>query len=85
MRISGYPSPEQIMTDQKQRENVEYFNCSDNMITSETKYAREINSRNAMAKATISEKKGPFTNKLDVNLRKKLVRCYIWCTAFVWC
>jgi len=23
-----------------------------------------------------------FTSKLDLNLRKKLVKCYIWCMAF---
>ena len=31
-----------------------------------------------MAKAAFNKKKNPFTSKLDVNLRKKLVKCYIW-------
>jgi hypothetical protein len=36
----------------------------------------EIKSMFAMAKVAFN-KKTPFTNKLDLNLRKKLVKCYI--------
>ena len=32
----------------------------------------------AMAKAAFSKKKILFTSKLDLNLRKKLIKCYIW-------
>jgi hypothetical protein len=35
-----------------------------------------------MAKAAFNKKKTLFTSKLDLNLRKKLVKCYIWSTAF---
>jgi hypothetical protein len=31
-----------------------------------------------MAKAAFSKKKTLFTSKLDLNLRKNLVQCYIW-------
>ncbi|PNF26419.1 hypothetical protein B7P43_G16609 [Cryptotermes secundus] len=34
-----------------------------------------------MAKAAFSKKKKLFTSKLDLNLRKKLVKCYIWSIA----
>ena len=37
--------------------------------------------RIAMAKAAFSKKKTLFTSKLDLNLRKKLVKCYIWSMA----
>ena len=30
-----------------------------------------------MAKAAFSKKKNLFTSKLDLNLRKKLIKCYI--------
>jgi hypothetical protein len=40
----------------------------------------EIKSRIAMAIATFSMK-NLFTNKLDLNLRKKLFNCYIWSLA----
>ena len=35
-----------------------------------------------MAKAAFNKKNNLFTNKLDLNLRKKLVKCYIWSMAF---
>jgi hypothetical protein len=42
----------------------------------------------AMAKAAFNKKRILFTNKLDLNLRKKLVKCYIWsiglCGAGTW-
>src|SRR5215510_14043460 len=39
----------------------------------------EINSRIDMAKAAFNKKKkNLFTSTLDLNLRKKLVKCYIW-------
>jgi len=34
-----------------------------------------------MAKAAFNEKKTLFTSKLDLNLRKKLVKCYTWSMA----
>ena len=38
--------------------------------------------RIAMTKAAFSKKKIIFTSKLDLNLRKKLIKCYIWSMAF---
>ena len=35
-----------------------------------------------MAKAAFNKKKTLFTSNLDLNLRKKLVKCYIWSMAF---
>jgi hypothetical protein len=35
-----------------------------------------------MDKAALHRKKTFFTRKLDLNLRKKLVKCYIWSIAF---
>jgi hypothetical protein len=49
------------------------------------KYARctrEIASRNAMAKAEFSKNIDSLASKLDLNLSKKLVACYIWSVAF---
>jgi hypothetical protein len=36
-----------------------------------------------MAKAAFKKKKILFTSKLDLNLRKKLVKCYNWNTVFM--
>ena len=41
-----------------------------------------------MAQAAFNRKKTFFTSKLDLSLRKKLVKCYIWsialCGAGTW-
>jgi hypothetical protein len=40
-----------------------------------------IQSRIAMEKAAFNKKKALFTSKMDLELRKKLVKCYIWSIA----
>jgi hypothetical protein len=80
-RISRQPSQIQIMIHQKQPGNVEYFNFLDIMKT----YARctqEIKSRLVMKKVAFNKKNSLFTDKLDLNLRKKQVNCYIWNVVF---
>jgi hypothetical protein len=69
------------MIDQKQSENVEYSNYLGSMITNDARCTREIKSSIAMAKVAFNKKKNLFTSKLDLNLRKKLVKCYIWSVA----
>jgi hypothetical protein len=75
------------MIDQKQLESEEYLNYLGRMITNNARCKREIKSRIAMAKAAFN-KKNLFTSKLDLNLSKKLVKCYIWsialCGAETW-
>jgi hypothetical protein len=70
-----------IMTDQKQLENVEYFNYLGSLVTNYARCTSEIKSRIAMAKAAFNKKKNLFTSKLDLNLSKKLEKCYIWSIA----
>jgi hypothetical protein len=41
----------------------------------------EIKCRIAMAKAAFNKKRTLFTGTLDLELRKKLVKCYIWSIA----
>jgi len=48
------------------------------MLTNDGRCTCEKKSRIAMAKAAFSKKKILFTRKLDLNLRKKLIKCYIW-------
>jgi hypothetical protein len=59
---------------------VEYFSYLGSMITSNTRCTHEIKSRIFVAKATFN-KKALFTSKLDLNLKKKLVKCYVWSIA----
>jgi hypothetical protein len=51
------------------------------MITNDARCTRDIKSRLAMAKAAFNKNKNLVTSKLDLNLRKKLVKCYIWSIA----
>jgi hypothetical protein len=51
------------------------------MITNDARCTREIKSRTAMAKAAFIKTTTLFTSKLDLNLRKELVNCYIWSIA----
>jgi hypothetical protein len=68
------------MIEKKQLQNVEYFKYLGSMIANDARCIREIKSRIVMAKAAFN-KKNLFTSKLDLNLRKKLVKCYIWSVA----
>jgi len=80
MRISRQPTPITIMIDQKQLKNVEYFKYLGSMLTNDGRCTCEIKYRIAMEKAAFNKKKKKtlFTSKLDLNLRKKLVKCYSW-------
>jgi hypothetical protein len=51
------------------------------MITNNARCTCGIKSRIAMAKAAFNKKKDSFTRKLDLNLRAKLLKCYIWSIA----
>jgi hypothetical protein len=67
---------------------VKYFNYLGSMITNDATCIREIKSWIAIAKAAFNKEKSLFTSKLDLNLGKKVVKCYIWsialCGAQTW-
>jgi hypothetical protein len=62
---------------------VEYLNYLDSITTNDARCTCEVKSRTAMAKAAFNRKKKKtlFTSKLDLNLRKELVKCYNRSTA----
>jgi hypothetical protein len=78
MRISGQPLPVKIMIDQKQLENVKSFKYLGNILTNDGRCTCEIKCRIAMAKAAFNKKRTFFFFFLDLELRKKLVKCYVW-------
>jgi hypothetical protein len=80
-RISRQLSATQSMIDQKQPENVGYVNFLGSTITNGARYTHEIKYRIVMAKAAFNKKKTFLTRKFDLNLSKKLVKCYIWSVA----
>jgi hypothetical protein len=62
-------------------ENVDYFNCVGSMATNDASCTNEIKSRIARVKVAFNRKKTLFTRKLDLNLSKTPVKCYIWSIA----
>jgi hypothetical protein len=89
MRISRQPLPVKIMIDQRQLENVESFKYLGSILTNNGRCTCEIKCSIAMAKATFNKKRTLFTSTLDLELRKKLVKCYMWSIALygveIWC
>jgi hypothetical protein len=81
MRISRQPSPVKLMIDQKQTENVESFKYLDSILTNDGRCTCEMKCRIAMTKAAFNKKRNLFTSTLDLELRKKLVKCYVWSIA----
>jgi hypothetical protein len=53
----------------------------DSMIRNDARCIREIKARIATEKAAFNKKKVLFIRELDLELRKKLVKCYIWSIA----
>ena len=83
MGISGLPSPIQIMIDQKQPENVEYFNYLSSVIN----YAsctRDIQSRTAVAKAAFNKKK-TFHQQIVLKFKEETSKMVHLGHSFVWC
>jgi len=51
------------------------------ILTNDGRCTCEIKCRIAMAKAAFNKKRTLFTGTLDLELRKKLVKCYVWSIA----
>jgi hypothetical protein len=68
------------MIDHHQRKNLEYSECLGSLITNNARRMREIKSMIAMGEAVFN-KKSLFTVKLDLSLRNKVVKPYIWSIA----
>ena len=60
---------------------MECFKYLGSMLTNNGRCTCEIKSRIAMAKAAFNKKRVLFTSMLDLKLKKKLVKCYIWSIA----
>jgi len=79
VKISRQLFPVKMIIDQKQLENVESFKYLGSILTNDGRC--EIKCRIAMAKAAFNKKRTLFTSTLDLELRKKLVKCYVWSIA----
>jgi hypothetical protein len=70
--------PVKIMIDQKQLDSVESFKYLGSNLTNDGRCTCEIKCRIAMAEAAFNKKRTLFASTLDLELRNKLVKCYIW-------
>jgi len=88
MRISRQPVPVKIILNQKQLENVKSFKYLASILTNDGRCTCEVKCRNSMVKAAFNKKRVLLTSKLELELRKKLVKCYIrsiaLCGAETW-
>jgi hypothetical protein len=57
---------------------VESFKYLGSTLTNDGRCTRKIKSRIAMAKAAFNKKRALFTITLNLKLRKKPVKCYLW-------
>jgi hypothetical protein len=79
MRISRQQLfPVKIMIEQTQLENVQSFKYLGSILTNDGRCTCEIKCRFVVEKAAFNKKKTLFTRTLDLELRKKLVKCDIW-------
>jgi hypothetical protein len=60
---------------------VELFKYLGSILTNDRRCTCEIKCRIAVAKAVLNKKRTLFTSTLDLELRKKLVKCYVWSIA----
>jgi hypothetical protein len=69
------------MVDQTKLENMESFKYFGSILTNDGRCTCEIKCRVAMAKAEFNKNRTLFTSTLDLGLRNKLVKCYVWSIA----
>jgi hypothetical protein len=70
IRMSGRPPTMRIMVDQKQLEDVEYFNCLGSFITNDARCTCEIKSGIVMAEVAFNRKKTLYSSKLDLKFKE---------------
>jgi hypothetical protein len=63
------------MIDQNQLENVESFKYLGSILANDGRCTCEIKCNITMAKGAFNKKRALFTSTLDLELRKKLVKC----------
>jgi hypothetical protein len=69
------------MIEQKQLENVESFKYLGSILANDGGCTSEIKCRIAVAKTGFNKTRALFTSTLDLELWKKLVKCYVWSIA----
>jgi hypothetical protein len=74
--------PPSVKVDDRELKEVDHFiKYLGSVLTRDGYCTREIKTRIGMAKEAFNRKISLLTSKLNTELRKKLVRCYVWSTA----
>ena len=81
MRISRNYESLQIKVGNGQLNEVDHFKYLDSVLTRYGYCTKEIKMRIAIAKEAFNRKMSLLTSKLNTELKKKLVRCYVWSIA----
>ena len=81
MRVSRRNESLQIKVNNKELEEVDHFKYLGSVLIIDGYCTREINLRIAIAKEAFNRKMSLLTSKLNIELKKKLVRCYVWSIA----
>ena len=63
------------------RKEVDHFKYLGSVLTRDGYCTREIKIRIVIAKEDFNRKMSLLTSKLNIELKKKLVRCYVWSIA----
>jgi len=62
-------------------EQVRQFRYSGNLISEDGYCTKEIQSRTEMANKVFMEKKKLFTGKMNLKLKKRIMKCLVWSVA----
>ena len=81
MMISINEEPLRCVIENRILDNVSQFRYLGSMITRDAQCTKEIRERIAMAKIAFNKKRNILTGKLNLQLRKNLMKCYIWSVA----
>ena len=83
MRVSSCNESLQSKVNNRELKEVDHFKYIGSVLTRDGYCTREIKMRIAIAKEAFNRKMSLLTCKLNIELKKKLVRCYVWSIAFM--
>ena len=71
----------QIKVNNRELKQVDHFKYLGSVLTRDCYCTREIKMRIVIAKEVFNRKMSLLTSKMNIELKKKLVRCYVWSIA----
>ena len=78
MRVSRSNESLQIKVNNKELKEVDHFKYLGSVLTKDGYCTREIQMKIVIAKEAFNRNMSLLTSKLNIELKKNLVRCYVW-------